>query len=298
MPDRASARAVRASPPAGCAATASPPPVPPSSSRMGRSMANAKDPGGPLELAGMASAAGQAGVQAGQDESAVTVFRREVEAALGPGSERWPGCGPDCVLGCGGTGQSQMFLGVPGQVRAVRDFVRLALAGHPAADDAVAVASELAANSVAHSGSGSSGGMFTVHVTALSAASAGLAVTELRGDDYPAMQEAGPDVESGRGLAVVRSLTSLFWVSDADKIRTLLATIPAPSRGVDSAEAVPDVAVLEGIEIGRAGQFPAICLAAAKPCDLPRLSAADPSEPPCRAAHGLLRSRRRGSSGS
>lgn len=155
-------------------------------------------------------------------------FRSVVNAALGMGSERWPGCGPDCVLGCGGTGQSQIFRAVAGQVAAVRGFVRLALAGHPAADDAVAVASELAANSVAHSRSGRTGGMFTVHVVALGEAEAGLAVTELRGDGFPGVRKAGEDAGSGFGLRLVRALTSLFWVSDAGEIRILLATVPAP----------------------------------------------------------------------
>jgi hypothetical protein len=106
-----------------------------------------------------------AGDRAGPAEDPVAVFRSVVAAALPTGGDRGPGCGPDCVIGCEEAGQSRMFQAVPGQVRAVRDFVRLALPGHPAADDTVAVASELAANTVAHSGSGRVEGMFTVHVT-------------------------------------------------------------------------------------------------------------------------------------
>lgn len=157
------------------------------------------------------------------------MFRSAVAAALPTGGDRGPGCGPDCVIGCEGAGQSRMFQAIPGQVRAVRDFVRSALPGHPAADDTVAVASELAANTVAHSGSGRVGGMFTVHVTALGSDAAGLTVTELRGAGFPEVQEADPDEISGRGLAIVQALTSLFWVSDGAEIRILLATIPAPA---------------------------------------------------------------------
>lgn len=162
---------------------------------------------------------------AGDPEAA---FRRVVGAELGWGGERAPGCGPDCVVGCEGAGRSRMFRAVPGQVRAVREFVRLALTGHPAADDAVAVASELASNTVAHSGSGLTGGMFTVHVIAIGLA-AGLAVIELRGPGFPEVQDAGTDAMTGRGLAIVQALTLLFWVSDGAEIRILLATIPAPS---------------------------------------------------------------------
>lgn len=162
-------------------------------------------------------------------EDAVAVFRSVVGAALAWGNRAGLECGPDCVIGCEGAGRSCMFRAVPGQVRAVREFVRLVLADHPAADDAVAVASELAANTVAHSGSGRVGGMFTVHVTAMGQAAAGLAVTELRGAGFPEEQDAGTDAASVRGLAIVRALTSLFWVSDGAGIRILLATIPAPA---------------------------------------------------------------------
>jgi anti-sigma regulatory factor (Ser/Thr protein kinase) len=160
-------------------------------------------------------------------EDPVALFRRAVNAELAWGGERESGCGPDCVTGCEGTGQSAMFQAAPGQVRAVRDFVRLALTGHPAAEDAVAVASELAANTVAHSGSGHVGGMFTVHVDAIGQA-AGLTITELRGAGSPQVQNAGADAAAGRGLAIVQELTSLFWVSDGAEIRILFATIPAP----------------------------------------------------------------------
>jgi hypothetical protein len=41
----------------------------------------------------------------------------------------------------------------------------------------------------------------------------------------------GTDAVADRGLAIVRALTSLFWVSDGTEIRILLATIPAPAGG-------------------------------------------------------------------
>lgn len=165
-----------------------------------------------------------------QGEVAVAVFRSVFDAALGLDCGV-PRCAADCVLGCGGAGYSRMFGAVAGQVRAVREFVRLALAGHPAAGDAVAVASELAASSVARSGSGTAGGMFTVHVVAMGQDAAALAVTGLRGDGFPRVRETGPDAVSGRGLLVVRALTSLFWVCDNGPARILFATVPALGGG-------------------------------------------------------------------
>lgn len=46
-------------------------------------------------------------------------------------------------------------------------------------------ASTQASNTVVHSGSGRVEGMFTVHVTAIGQAAAGVAVTELRGAGFP-----------------------------------------------------------------------------------------------------------------
>jgi serine/threonine-protein kinase RsbW len=174
---------------------------------------------------------GRAGTGPPMRAAQVAMFSSVFEAALRLGSERGPGCTTDCVLGCGGAGRSQMFAADPVQMRAVRGFVRRALAGHPAAGDAVAVASELAANSVQHSGSGRSGGLFTVHVAAVNDGAAELVLTELRGDDFPQAQDAGPDAECGRGLVVVRSLTSEFRVHDVGEIRSLLAVVPAGRGG-------------------------------------------------------------------
>ena len=101
---------------------------------------------------------------------------------------------------------SRVFPGSPDQVREVRDYVRAGFAAHPAAGDAVQVASELAANSVVHSASGSAGGIFLVHLVRLSGQDVAVIVTDLGGPDEPRGRQAGPDCETGRGLAVAHSL--------------------------------------------------------------------------------------------
>lgn len=57
---------------------------------------------------------------------------------------------------------ARSYPGRPDQVREVRAFLREVLAGWPRADDAVALASELAANACLHSRSGVPGGVFTL----------------------------------------------------------------------------------------------------------------------------------------
>jgi two-component sensor histidine kinase len=57
------------------------------------------------------------------------------------------------------------YPGLPAQARILRADLRPLLAGCPAADDVLLLASELAANAIAHSASGGPGGIFTVRLT-------------------------------------------------------------------------------------------------------------------------------------
>ncbi len=156
------------------------------------------------------------------------LLRQALDLALcAPGSgSLWPLRG----------GPAQVFRGTPDQVRAVRQFVREQLAGHPAAVDAVAVASELAANSAVHSASSQPGGQFLVGVAVTGSRQAAVAVTDQGGPFRPDPAAPGEDAVSGRGLAVVRSLTSTFRICDQPGHRVFIAIIAAvPEASATSA---------------------------------------------------------------
>jgi serine/threonine-protein kinase RsbW len=125
---------------------------------------------------------------------------------------------------------SQVFPGKPDQVRAVRGFVRQQLLCHAACDDSVLVASELATNSIRHSLSGRDGGAFLVHAAALDSRDAMILVTDQGGSGLPRESTPGPGAESGRGLAVARSLTSVLEFSQGSGLRSALAIIPGGQR--------------------------------------------------------------------
>jgi len=129
-----------------------------------------------------------------------------------------------------GADRSRVFEGRPDQVRVARAFVREGLCGHQARDEAVLVASELVTNAVAHSASGHPGGMFVVHLSELSACHVALIVTDLGGPAVPRQRRASADAESGRGLSVVKSMTSMLEFFSDGQLRSVLAVIPAPAH--------------------------------------------------------------------
>lgn len=119
------------------------------------------------------------------------------------------------------------FQGTGDQIRAVREFVRAQLSRHPAREDAVLVASELATNAVIHSASGREDGMFLVIVAEVSADHVGIVVTDQGGQGVPHAQHADTGAESGRGLTVVASLTSLCVTTGNSNTRSVFAVIPS-----------------------------------------------------------------------
>ncbi|HVB44700.1 MAG TPA: ATP-binding protein [Streptosporangiaceae bacterium] len=119
--------------------------------------------------------------------------------------------------------QSRVFEGTSDQVRAVRQFIRTALPAHPALDDAVLVASELAANAVGHTASGNPGGFFLVHVTVVSPQAIAVLVTDQGSGQDPRPQDVSADDEAGRGLAIVTALASMVIPFGGTAGRTILA---------------------------------------------------------------------------
>jgi anti-sigma regulatory factor (Ser/Thr protein kinase) len=93
----------------------------------------------------------------------------------------------------------------PRHIRAAssaRQFVRRATAGHPAADEALLVAGELIANSLAHA-------VDATAVTVTVAVSQAFIRIDVHDDGtlgIPHMREAGPDAEDGRGFRIINQV--------------------------------------------------------------------------------------------
>lgn len=94
--------------------------------------------------------------------------------------------------------------------RHARALIRHALGRHPAADDAVLIASELVTNAVAHSRSGRPGGTLLLAVeTTADQADVRVQVRDAGSTGTPGTP-AAPDGEHGRGLAIVAAIASLW----------------------------------------------------------------------------------------
>ena len=104
------------------------------------------------------------------------------------------------------TPERRAFPGDPEQVALARRFVAGVLNGCPAADTAVLLASELAANALAHSRSGA-GGSFDVIVWR-GVAAACIAVLDDGASQAPVPGRFDPLREAGRGLALVDTLAA------------------------------------------------------------------------------------------
>jgi anti-sigma regulatory factor (Ser/Thr protein kinase) len=117
--------------------------------------------------------------------------------------------------GCldGASGAWQIFRGTADQVAAVRRFVRSTFGDHASRDDAVLIASELAANAIAHSQSGQRGGAFGVHLAVLNAGFTVVVVTDQGGTAAPQIRDAYACTHSARGQQIVRTLAGGVGVS-------------------------------------------------------------------------------------
>jgi hypothetical protein len=96
------------------------------------------------------------------------------------------------------------FPGRRDQVRHARAFVARFLDGHPAADDAVLLVSELAANACAHSASRRPGGVFMVRAQV---SEGGRVYVEVE-DQGSSWGGSFSEIESPHGLYLLRSLSA------------------------------------------------------------------------------------------
>lgn len=127
----------------------------------------------------------------------------------------------------------QVLPGRQRELSELRRWLSSLLPECPARDDVISVASELGANALRHTSSGSPGGSFTVEV-AWRQSMVHVAVTDGGGLDEPRVIE-DPNGERGRGLLLVRGLSARTgWTGD-ERGRVVWAQIPWPGAGV-----VPD----------------------------------------------------------
>jgi anti-sigma regulatory factor (Ser/Thr protein kinase) len=131
-------------------------------------------------------------------------------------------------------GTWRIFPGTPDQAAKVRRYIRSEFIGHPALDNAILAASELASNAITHTASGHPGGMFAVHLTQASPHHIAVLVTDQGGPNQLKIGQAGADQDSGRGLEVVVSLASLLVTIGDTTGRSVLAVIPDPEDGTAS----------------------------------------------------------------
>jgi serine/threonine-protein kinase RsbW len=120
----------------------------------------------------------------------------------------------------------RVFAGQPSQVGQVRRFVRRALATDGAADDAALLASELAANAIQHTATGS-GGTFEV-IICQCPATVRISVTDAGAATTPALAPTGQLTASGRGLAIVHAVAQRWGHAGDQHGRTVWFELDSP----------------------------------------------------------------------
>ena len=119
----------------------------------------------------------------------------------------------------------RVFPGRESQLRELRGWLARLLPTCPARDDVATVATELAGNAVAHTGSGR-GGFFAVEVT-WTVGMVRVAVADGGAPSEPQFDaDPGPLGERGRGLVMVRSLAARTGVCGDARSRLVWADVP------------------------------------------------------------------------
>jgi len=117
--------------------------------------------------------------------------------------------------------------GAPERLADIRQYLRHILGDVDGGDDVVLVASELAANAIRHSKSGSAGGSFVLQVAAFTDCWH-VRVNDQGGPSSPLPADAKDTDETGRGLPMVAELARAWGTFGDSAGRTVWAEIPFP----------------------------------------------------------------------
>ncbi|KUJ37303.1 hypothetical protein ACZ90_70350 [Streptomyces albus subsp. albus] len=118
------------------------------------------------------------------------------------------------------------------EVTRARRWTRDILSGHPCADDAELIVSELGANALMHTASG--GGTGSFHVTlSLLPQTVAISVTDAGGSPQnPTVTKADEDDTHGRGLNIVMNLACRLDITGNQHGRTVTAELHTSQPGV------------------------------------------------------------------
>lgn len=183
---------------------------------------------------------------------------------------------------------SRSFPGLPENLAEVRRFTQMVLGDAPGADLVVLAVSELAGNAIVHTASGAPGGQFAVHLAAFADR------WQVRVDDEGSPTEPHVvvdgmadgvvadgidedtewDSESGRGLAMVASISRQWGVLGGRCARAVWAEIPYPVVSAGGVESVMSGGMLEALE--------AVAQAVDDPTDVGYQELDIPKHPPAR----------------
>lgn len=148
---------------------------------------------------------------------------------------------------------SRSFPGLPEHLGDVRRFTQMVLGDAPGTELVVMAVSELAGNAIVHTASGAPDGQFVVHLAALADR------WKVRVDDEGSPSEPRVvvdaieedpegDSESGRGLAMVASISRTWGVLGDRRARAVWAEIPYPVAVGGGVESVMSGGMLEALE--------------------------------------------------
>lgn len=148
---------------------------------------------------------------------------------------------------------SRSFPGLPEHLGEVRRFTQMVLGDAPGTELVIMAVSELAGNAIVHTASGAPDGQFVVHLAAFADR------WKVRVDDEGSpsvprvvvdaiVEDAEWDSESGRGLAMVASISRDWGVMGGRCARAVWAEIPYPLAAGGGVESVMSGGMLEALE--------------------------------------------------